>query len=116
MNIITFQNEKQLLEHFIAKLYILDPDILVSHNLTGGVLELILARIQYCKVNHWSRIGRFKRSTVPNRKIEQGGGGSGSNNWISRNVTCGRLLVDTFLSSVELLNEVNYDLTHLAQS
>ena len=30
-------------------------------------------------------------------------------------VTCGRLMVDTFVSSKELLRETNYDLGHLAQ-
>jgi hypothetical protein len=30
-------------------------------------------------------------------------------------VSCGRLLVDTFVSSKELLRETNYDLGYLAQ-
>jgi DNA polymerase alpha subunit A len=30
-------------------------------------------------------------------------------------VTCGRLLVDTFLTAKELIRETNYDLTHLAK-
>jgi len=40
----------------------------------------------------------------------------GSNQWISRAVSCGRLLVDTFMTSKELIRETNYDLTHLAKS
>jgi len=30
-------------------------------------------------------------------------------------VTCGRLLVDTFLTAKELIRETNYDLTNLAK-
>jgi DNA polymerase elongation subunit (family B) len=40
-----YQNEKQMLETFIAKLYQVDPDLVVSHNLCGSTIEILLARI-----------------------------------------------------------------------
>jgi hypothetical protein len=49
---------------------------------------------------------------MPSRKTDSFGG----NNWIPRIVSCGRLLVDTFLNAKELVRETNYDLGHLAKS
>ena len=72
-------------------------------------MEILLSRIQHLKVPHWSRIGRFKRNHVPTRPQ---GGYSGS--WLPRTATCGRLLVDTFQSSKELVRETNYDLSYLS--
>jgi hypothetical protein len=47
---------------------------------------------------------------MPTRKID-----STANSWIPRVVSCGRLLVDTFLNSKELIRETNYDLGYLAK-
>lgn len=101
-----------MLEAFISKLFLIDPDLLIAHNLCGGMFEILLARIQFLKISHWSRIGRLKRTQIPNRKADGGFGGS---NWIPRQVSCGRLLVDTFLTAKELVRETNYDLTHLVK-
>lgn len=108
-----FNNEKQLVEALIARIFKIDPDVLVAHGLCGSVFEIILSRIQHLKVPHWSRIGRFKRQNVPNRRAEQGGYTGSA--WLPRMASCGRLLVDTFLSAKELVRETNYDLTHLAE-
>ena len=43
--IMIFNNEKQMLETFIARLYQIDPDLVISHNLCGSVIETLLARI-----------------------------------------------------------------------
>ena len=64
-NISIFQNERQMLETFISKLHLIDPDLLVSHNLCGSVIEVLLARISYLRINHWSRLGRLKRAQMP---------------------------------------------------
>jgi len=34
-----------MLETFISKLYLIDPDLLIAHNLCGGLFEILLARI-----------------------------------------------------------------------
>lgn len=51
-----------MLEAFIGRVLQVDPDLMVAHNLCGGMFDLLLARIQYLKVNHWSRIGRLKKA------------------------------------------------------
>lgn len=112
-NIQLFNNERQLMEAFIAKFYNIDPDVMLSHNLCGSVFEIIMARIQMLKIPHWSRIGRLKKNNFPMRRADQSGY-SGSQ-WLPRITTCGRLLVDTYVSSKELVRETNYDLSHLSQ-
>jgi DNA polymerase alpha subunit A len=100
-----------MIDAFINRLTMVDPDLLIAHNLTGGMFELLLSRIQYLKINHWSRIGRLKKQNMPVKKFDTSRGSQ----WIPRQVTCGRLLVDTFLTAKELIRETNYDLTHLAK-
>ena len=100
-----------MLETFISKLHLIDPDLLVSHNLCGSVIEVLLARISYLRINHWSRLGRMKRGQMPQRKFD-----SGFHSWVPRQVSCGRLLVDTFLNAKELIRETNYDLGHLTRT
>ena len=108
-----FENERQMIEALISKIYMIDPDVLLSHNLCGSVFEVIMARIQYYNIPHWSRIGRLKKQNFPTRKFDQGGYTGSS--WVPRMVSCGRLLVDTFVSSKELVRETQYDLGYLAQ-
>jgi DNA polymerase elongation subunit (family B) len=43
--IMIFNNEKQMLETFIARLFQIDPDLLASHNLCGSTIEVLIARI-----------------------------------------------------------------------
>ena len=99
-----------MLETFINKLHQFDPDLLIAHNLCGSVIEILLNRINMCRIQHWSRIGRMKRANMPQRKND----GSASS-WVPRQVSCGRLLVDTFLCAKELVRETNYDLGHLCR-
>lgn len=99
-----------MLETFINKLHTIDPDLIIAHNLCGSVIEILLNRIGQLKINHWSRIGRMKRTSMPLRKND----GSISS-WVPRQVSCGRLLVDTFLNAKELIRETNYDLKYLVK-
>ena len=112
-NVFWFQNERQLLEQFINKIQIIDPDIITAHNLCGGIFETLIARIQFLKINHWSRLGRKKRSELPKIKNDQVSSYSGGL-WLPRQVTCGRLMCDTCLSARELIRETNYTLGNLA--
>jgi DNA polymerase alpha subunit A len=64
-----FPSERQMIEAFINRVTMVDPDLLVAHNLCGGLFELLLSRIHYFKVSHWSRIGRMKKSTMPIRNL-----------------------------------------------
>ena len=66
-----------MIDAFIGKVFLVDPDIFVAHNLCGGMFDLLLARIQHHKINHWSRIGRFKKVNIPNKKFDTGGANYG---------------------------------------
>ena len=57
----------------------------------------------------------MKKSQIPNKKFETSGASYGGSQWIPRQVTCGRLLVDTFLTAKELVRETNYDLSYLTK-
>ena len=110
----TFTNEKAMLEAFITKVSLIDPDMIVAHGLCEGFFDTLIDRIEKNKVNMWSRIGRFKRTQVP--KLNRKDGSSIGGFWMPRQWTVGRLICDTFLSSRELIRETNYDLTELART
>lgn len=42
-----------------------DPDVIVGHEFSGVSLDVLLHRMRDLKVEHWSRIGRFRRSRWP---------------------------------------------------
>ncbi|XP_014391552.1 PREDICTED: DNA polymerase alpha catalytic subunit isoform X1 [Myotis brandtii] len=99
--------ERTLLGFFLAKVHKIDPDIIVGHNIYGFELEVLLQRINVCKVPHWSKIGRLKRSNMP--KL---GGRSG---YGERNATCGRMICDVEISAKELIRCKSYHLSELVQ-
>ena len=43
-----------------------DPDIIIGHEFLGVSLDVLLHRMKELKADHWSRIGRFRRSKWPN--------------------------------------------------
>ena len=43
-----------------------DPDVIVGHEFLGVSLDVLLHRMRELKADHWSRIGRFRRSKWPN--------------------------------------------------
>ncbi|XP_042829976.1 DNA polymerase alpha catalytic subunit isoform X2 [Panthera tigris] len=99
--------ERTLLGFFLAKVHKIDPDVIVGHNIYGFELEVLLQRINVCKVPHWSKIGRLKRSNMP--KL---GGRSGLG---ERNATCGRMICDVEISAKELIRCKSYHLSELVQ-
>ncbi|XP_017526531.2 DNA polymerase alpha catalytic subunit isoform X2 [Manis javanica] len=99
--------ERTLLGFFLAKVHKIDPDVIVGHNIYGFELEVLLQRINVCKVPHWSKIGRLKRSSMP--KL---GGRSGFG---ERNATCGRMICDVEISAKELIRCKSYHLSELVQ-
>ncbi|CAM8953824.1 unnamed protein product [Rhodiola kirilowii] len=110
-------SERALLQCLLNKLYHLDSDILVGHNISGFDLDVLLHRAQACKVpsSVWSKIGRLRRHTMP--KLTKGNSifGAGASLGIMACIA-GRLLCDTFLCSRDLLKEVSYSLTQLAKN
>ncbi|XP_057544544.1 DNA polymerase alpha catalytic subunit isoform X1 [Amaranthus tricolor] len=110
-------SERALLLLLMAELHKSDSDVLVGHNISGFDLDILLHRVQACRVSSsvWSKIGRLKRATMP--KLTKGSSvfGSGASPGIMSCIA-GRLLCDTYLCSRDLLKEVSYSLTQLAKS
>ncbi|KAL2085873.1 hypothetical protein ACEWY4_019193 [Coilia grayii] len=98
--------ERALLGFLLAKMHKIDPDVLVGHDILGFDLEVLLQRINFCKVPHWSKIGRLRRVNMP--KL---GGRSG---FAEKSATCGRLVCDVEISAKELIRCKSYHLTELA--
>ncbi|XP_062336085.1 DNA polymerase alpha catalytic subunit isoform X2 [Osmerus eperlanus] len=98
--------ERTLLGFFLAKMHKIDPDVLVGHDIFGFDLEVLLQRIAFCKVPHWSKMGRLRRANMP--KL---GGRSG---FAEKSATCGRLVCDVEISAKELIRCKSYHLTELA--
>lgn len=42
-----------------------DPDVIVGHDFLGVSLDVLLGRMKDLKADHWSRLGRFRRSKWP---------------------------------------------------
>jgi len=101
-------SERALLGLFMAKIHRIDPDVLVGHDIYGFDLDLLLHRINACKIPHWSRLGRLKRTIMP--KLSNGPG----KGLLDRYVTCGRMMCDVKISSKELIRCKSYDLTALS--
>ena len=49
-----------------ATIYKADPDVIVGHDFVGDSLDVLLRRMRDLKADHFSRIGRFRRSRWPN--------------------------------------------------
>uniref|UniRef100_A0A3P9L8F1 DNA polymerase n=1 Tax=Oryzias latipes TaxID=8090 RepID=A0A3P9L8F1_ORYLA len=98
--------ERTLLGFFLAKMHKIDPDVLVGHDIFGFDLEVLLQRINVCKVPHWSKIGRLRRANMP--KL------GGRSLFAEKNATCGRLVCDVEISAKELIRCKSYHLTELA--
>jgi DNA polymerase alpha subunit A len=61
--------ERALLGFFLAKLFKLDPDLIVGHDLYGYGLELLVHRMHVNKIPHWSRLGRLRRANMQTGKV-----------------------------------------------
>uniref|UniRef100_A0A8C5LWH3 DNA polymerase n=1 Tax=Leptobrachium leishanense TaxID=445787 RepID=A0A8C5LWH3_9ANUR len=97
--------ERTLLGFFLAKIHKIDPDVIVGHDIYGFDLEVLLQRINACKVPFWSKIGRLRRSVMP--KL----GGRGG--FAERNAACGRMICDIEISAKELIRCKSYHLSEL---
>ncbi|TFK51987.1 hypothetical protein OE88DRAFT_1658731 [Heliocybe sulcata] len=64
-SIATMKNERMLLNSLLINIHKADPDVLVGHEFLGVSLDVLLHRMRELKVEHWSRISRFRRSKWP---------------------------------------------------
>ncbi|EKM50078.1 uncharacterized protein PHACADRAFT_213841 [Phanerochaete carnosa HHB-10118-sp] len=60
------QTERVLLNNLLASVHKADPDVIVGHDFVGDSLDVLLRRMRDLKADHFSRIGRFRRSKWPN--------------------------------------------------
>jgi DNA polymerase alpha subunit A len=72
----------------IAKLQIIDPDVILGHNFESVDYGILLHRMKDCSSSHWSKFGRMRRSEWPK------GFGRGGTSWGERQIVAGRLICD----------------------
>ncbi|EFX79893.1 hypothetical protein DAPPUDRAFT_304346 [Daphnia pulex] len=99
------ENERALLNLFLAKINKIDPDVIVGHDVASYDLDILLHRFTQNKVDQWSRLGRLRRTNMPMSK------------GVSRShlVMSGRLVCDVKISAKELIRARSYDLETLCQ-
>ncbi|KAK3374895.1 hypothetical protein B0H63DRAFT_562886 [Podospora didyma] len=83
------KQEADMLAFFLAQVDIVDPDVIVGHQLEGVDYSILLNRLHEKKTNQWSRLGRLRRSQWPSSI-----GKVGNNVFAERQVIAGRLLCD----------------------
>ncbi|TVY83440.1 DNA polymerase alpha catalytic subunit [Lachnellula suecica] len=83
------KHEQEILSFFLAQLNMVDPDVLIGHQLEGVDFSILLSRLQAKKTPQWSRIGRMRRTQWPNSMGKMGG-----NFFAERSLLSGRLLCD----------------------
>jgi DNA polymerase alpha subunit A len=88
-NIKLAKQEQEILSFFLAQLDIVDPDVIIGHQLEGVDYSILLSRLQAKKTPQWSRIGRMRRTQWPSSMGKMGG-----NFFAERSLISGRLLCD----------------------
>lgn len=63
------ENERALLNLFLAKINKIDPDVIVGHDVASYDLDILLHRFTQNKVDQWSRLGRLRRTNMPMSKV-----------------------------------------------
>jgi DNA polymerase alpha subunit A len=81
--------EQEIFSFFLAQLDLIDPDVLIGHQLEGVDFSILLNRLQARRTPQWSRIGRMRRTQWPNSMGKMGG-----NFFAERSLLSGRLLCD----------------------
>ncbi|KZS08622.1 DNA polymerase [Daphnia magna] len=99
------ESERALLNCFLAKINKIDPDVIVGHDVASYDLDILLHRLAQNKADKWSRLGRLRRTNIPQSK-----GVSRSHLAMS-----GRLVCDVKISAKELIRARSYDLESLCQ-
>ena len=98
----TFPNERAMLSMFFVRIQQEDPDVISSHNLFGFEFDVLLARALANKLpgSSWSKLGRFRRQSVPKGNA-------------SKSISAGRLMCDTYKNAKVLWTYPEY--TELSQ-
>ena len=107
-------NEKALLSLLMARIHMLDPDVIVGHDLHGFTIDVLLSRMNKNTIGpNWSKVGRILKTRMP----QSNGKADDSFSLVDRGVGVGRLMLDTQVCSVEfLIGQKNYTLSYLAET
>lgn len=63
-----FPSEKEMINYFLMKIYLIDPDVICGFKLQES-LYLLLKQIRILEVKNWSRLGKLKKSRFPNENV-----------------------------------------------
>lgn len=85
----TMKQEPEMLGFFLAQVDVVDPDVILGHQLEGVDYSVLLNRLHEKKTPQWSRLGRLRRSKWPSAIGKMGG-----NVFAERQIMAGRLLCD----------------------
>ena len=83
------KQEQEMLSFFLAQIDMVDPDVILGHQLEGVDYSVLLNRLHEKKTHQWSRLGRLRRAQWPSTIGKLGG-----NVFAERQVIAGRLLCD----------------------
>ncbi|XP_014254893.1 DNA polymerase alpha catalytic subunit [Cimex lectularius] len=101
------ESERSLLNFLLTKLFKIDADMIIGHDLSGYSIDIIMNRLAHHKIPNWSRFGRLKRSTIPHSKFK---------GHLEKIALTGRLMCDIKISAKELIRSRSYDLDTLCQN
>ncbi|KAK4226078.1 putative DNA polymerase alpha catalytic subunit [Podospora fimiseda] len=83
------KQESEMLAFFLAQVDVVDPDVILGHQLEGVDYSILLDRLHEKKTHQWSRLGRLRRAQWPSSIGKVGGNVFGE-----RQIMAGRLLCD----------------------
>ncbi|KAI3337136.1 hypothetical protein HD806DRAFT_475794 [Xylariaceae sp. AK1471] len=83
------KTEADILSFFLAQVDLVDPDVILGHQLEGVDYSILLNRLHEKKTPQWARLGRLRRMQWPSSI-----GKAGGNVFAERQVMAGRLLCD----------------------
>lgn len=83
------KQEADILSFFLAQVDLIDPDVILGHQLEGVDYSVLVNRIHERKTPQWSRLGRLRRAQWPPSI-----GKTGGNVFAERQLMAGRLLCD----------------------
>lgn len=83
------KTESDILSFFLAQVDVVDPDVILGHQLEGVDYSVLLNRLHEKKTPQWSRLGRLRRTQWPASIGKVGG-----NVFAERQIIAGRLLCD----------------------
>lgn len=95
--------ERALLNYFINQFALIDPDLVVGHDLQGYQMNILSNKMVENNIATVSRLSKLKRSQLTKERLQ-------------RELFCGRLVCDMKISAKELIRARSYDLSTLCQT